>query len=524
MKNRTANRKTRAEAESECLMTNRKSLILASLLALLFISSASAQTSRQNTQPQAKAADSLPPPQNALAVVNGLPVTFEDINPKVREAVSNLDKEISEMRRRGLTNQVNMLLFEAEAKKRKVTLEQLLDVEVHSRIPPPTEEEIKYIYEGNREQIGPMTLDEARPRIVAVVREQRAAGLMDELATRLRMMYVVEWGAADANAQGLAPSTVLATVAGRSLTVADLTVVLKPAINDLRLRVYEAERLAVEAKISELLMDAEARRRRISRDELIRIEISNKTRRPTDDEIVKFYEANKARIEGDLNARRADIATYLEQEERSRLEQALVARLRSTASVRILIPEPEGYMQKISTDDDPSRGAPNAPVTVVMFTDFQCPACSGTHPVLNEVLKQYGARVRLVVRDFPLAQHQWAQKAAEAAGAANAQGKFFEYVDILYRNQQALDVASLKKYAGDLGLDRARFDADLDSGKYAAEVAHDIQDGKAYGVGVTPTIFVNGVRLLDLGDRGIKEAIDRALERDVQKPGVTAPK
>jgi protein-disulfide isomerase len=98
----------------------------------------------------------------------------------------------------------------------------------------------------------------------------------------------------------------------------------------------------------------------------------------------------------------------------------------------------------------------NAAVTIVEFTDFQCPACAAMHPVLEEVLKSYGNKVRFVVRDFPLNQHEWARKAAEAANAANAQGKFFEYIAVLFKNQKALDVPSLKKYASDLGLDRAR--------------------------------------------------------------------
>jgi protein-disulfide isomerase len=310
----------------------------------------------------------------------------------------------------------------------------------------------------------------------------------------------------------------LASVGGRAVTYGDLNEQLKPAVNDLRLRIYEAERQAIDARINELLLDAEARRRRITRDDLIRVEIFDKLKKPTEADIAKFYEDNRARIPGGLEVARTEIANFLEQQSRASLEQALVERLRSTAQVRILLAEPAGYVQKISTDDDPSRGPLNAPVTVVMFTDFQCPACSATHPVLDEVLKQYGARVRLVVRDFPLDQHQWARKAAEAANAANAQGKFFEYIAILYKNQQALDVPSLKKYASDLGLDRARFDADLDSGKYAAEVAHDVADGKAYGIGSTPTIFINGVRLLGLGDRDIKAGLDRAFERAGQNP------
>jgi protein-disulfide isomerase len=132
------------------------------------------------------------------------------------------------------------------------------------------------------------------------------------------------------------------------------------------------------------------------------------------------------------------------------------------------------------------------------------------HPVLEEVLKSYGNKVRFVVRDFPLNQHENARKAAEAANAANAQGKFFEYAGLLFKNQKALDVASLKKYASDLGLNRARFDAELDRGVYAAEVKKDIEDGEIYGVGSTPTIFINGVQLRILNAEGLREAIDRA--------------
>jgi protein-disulfide isomerase len=132
------------------------------------------------------------------------------------------------------------------------------------------------------------------------------------------------------------------------------------------------------------------------------------------------------------------------------------------------------------------------------------------HPVIEDALKSYGNRVRFVVRDFPLNQHEYARKAAEAANAANAQGKFFEYITLLFKNQKTLDVPSLKKYASELGLDRARFDAALDRGVYSAEVQKDVTDGEIYGVGSTPTIFVNGVQLRTLSAEGLKEAIDRA--------------
>jgi protein-disulfide isomerase len=174
---------------------------------------------------------------------------------------------------------------------------------------------------------------------------------------------------------------------------------------------------------------------------------------------------------------------------------------------------PEPPVQNVSTAGGATRGNPTAPVTIVVFTDFQCPYCAAAHPILEEIAQSYGDRVRLVVRDFPLVQHENARKAAEAADAANAQGKFFEYADILFKNQSALDVPSLKKYATQLGLDRAKFDAALDNGTYAEKVAKDLSDGQFYAIENTPTIFVNGVRITDVTAVGIRAAVDRALAK-----------
>jgi protein-disulfide isomerase len=138
-------------------------------------------------------------------------------------------------------------------------------------------------------------------------------------------------------------------------------------------------------------------------------------------------------------------------------------------------------------------------------------------PILDEVLKSYGSKVKLVVRDFPLAMHANARKAAEAANAANAQGKFFEYTALLFKRQNALDLASLKKYASELGLDRTSFDAALDSGKYAAEVKHDMSDGEVYGVDSTPAVFVNGVALTEMTIEALRALIDRGLANSAPK-------
>ena len=136
----------------------------------------------------------------------------------------------------------------------------------------------------------------------------------------------------------------------------------------------------------------------------------------------------------------------------------------------------------------------DAPVTIVAFTDYQCPSCAAMHPELERLVKEYGDKVRLVTRDFPLSQHTEAFKAAEAAEAARDQGKYWEYIQILLRNQSALTVDKLKGYASELALDRTKFDSALDSGKFAESVQRDIEDGMKLGINGTPTIFINGDR------------------------------
>jgi len=454
-----------------------------------------------------------------LAIVNGQNVTTADIDPKVREEVEALEGRIAEARQGILELQINTLLLESEASKRKLTSQQLYDLEVVKKITDPSAADINKFTEDNRDQLD-QTDPAMRQQVVSYLRGEQEAKISAEFVKRLRVSNAVVMNA-NRNFSALAPATVVATVAGRPITAATLNERLKPIVYKLRLETYLLERPSLDLTINDLLLLAEANRRNVPPEEIVRKEISEKIHQPTDAEIGKFYSENKTRIKADLDSIRGQLASYLQEQERQRLEASLSDSLRKGANIRILISAPEPPVQSISVDDDPARGDAAAPVTIVEFTDFQCPSCAAMQPVLDDVLKSYGNKVRFVVRDFPLRQHTFARKAAEAANAANAQGKFFEYAALLFKRQDALDVPSLKKYATELGLDRARFDAALDSGKYAAEVKHDIDDGQMYGVESTPTIFVNGVTLKALGAEELRAAIDRALAGTNSGPKVS---
>jgi len=444
-----------------------------------------------------------------VVVVNAQTLTTADLEPAIRQEIERLDDKIAEARRNVLELQVNTVLLDVEAKKRRIDTHRLYELEVSSRVPTSTPAQIKKFIDANRAQFEGMDPAAINEQVAAYLHDEFESKLADDLVNRLRKTNPVAMGV-DINSPNLNAASVVATIGGQPLTAAPLLERLKPIIYRLRSEAYDLTKKRIDQLVDDMLLLEEAKRRQIGPEEIIRAEISDKVSNPTEEEVAKFYTENKARISGDLNTVRNQVASYLQNEARQRLEQDLSARLRKSANIRWLMSEPSQPVQNISVDDDPTRGESNAPVTIVEFTDFQCPACGAMHPVLEEVLKSYSNKVRFVVRDFPLNQHEHARKAAEAANAANAQGKFFEYIAVLFKNQKALDVPSLKKYASELGLDRARFDAALDRGIYAAEIKKDIEDGEMYGVGSTPTIFINGIQLRTLNAEGLRAAIDRA--------------
>lgn len=147
------------------------------------------------------------------------------------------------------------------------------------------------------------------------------------------------------------------------------------------------------------------------------------------------------------------------------------------------------------TSEDHIQGPETAQVTLVEYGDYECPDCGRAYPIVKTVQRRLGPRLRFVFRNFPLREsHPHAQRAAEAAEAAGAQGKFWEMHDRLFERQFALDDHALMEYAADLGLDAERFRADLRHGTYRARVRDDFRSGVLSGVNGTPTFFVNGVR------------------------------
>jgi protein-disulfide isomerase len=195
-----------------------------------------------------------------------------------------------------------------------------------------------------------------------------------------------------------------------------------------------------------------------------------------------------------------------------RIELAALAAPAPSPGAPAAPPEPEGKFD-VRLGDAPVKGPATAPVTLIAFSDFQCPFCSRAVPTVRQLESDYQGKLRIAFKQFPLPFHDHAHLAAEAALAANEQGKFWQYHDKLFANQQALERPALETYAQELGLDMAKFRAALDSGKFKDKVDAEAKEGAAVGTTGTPTFFINGTRLVGAQPLdAFKAVIDKELK------------
>jgi len=269
---------------------------------------------------------------------------------------------------------------------------------------------------------------------------------------------------------------------------------------------------ALEGIVRDRLLAAEAEKRRISVDELIAIEVDSALPRPADEVVVQFYNANKAELEGSLADNVTAIREYLRSDKRQAVYDAFITVLKKEYGVKSYL-EPSRTM--IATAGRPSKGPANAPVTIVEFSDFECPFCRALFPTLQRIESDYNDKLRVIYLQFPLASmHTHARKAAEASLCAYEQDKFWQFHDAMFNDQQHLAVEDLKRKAEILSLDMKAFNTCLDSEKYLAEIQSDMEEGVRVGISGTPAMFING-RLL-IGAQPYAD-IQKIIEDELQR-------
>src|SRR5215471_18937715 len=304
---------------------------------------------------------------------------------------------------------------------------------------------------------------------------------------------------------------VVATVQGQPIAAEDLTNALRGELLRLEIQRYQTLREKLDELIAYKIFSLEAAQRGVSVQQLVHDEINAKIQAVTPEQAQAFYEANKNRITQPFEKVSEQITSYLQQQAQEQRRQALLKELRPRYPVTVALRAPT---VEVATEGEPFLGPTTAPVTIVEFSDFQCPYCRQAQGTLKQLMAAYEGKIKLVYRDFPLRSiHPQAQKAAEAAQCAAEQQQFWPYHDKLFAST-SLQMDDLKKFAQELGLNVEQFTSCLDSGKTAAGIDADMQDGQRAGVNATPTFFVNGYPLSGAASyERFKELVDAALEQ-----------
>ena len=268
----------------------------------------------------------------------------------------------------------------------------------------------------------------------------------------------------------------------------------KAAANQLmrvRQQEYDILKNALDNMAIDKLLDKEATARGITKDELVKAEVDDKAAAPTKEEVDQFYEKNKARF-GTRTREEAgpDVERQLRGPKVAERRNAFFKDLMTKGQLRVMLDPPRADVTIPA--DQPTMGPGNAPVTLVEFSDFQCPFCKRTQPTVDQVLKEYGDKLRFVYMDYPLPMHGRAKPASLAARCAGDQGKYWEMYQNLMSGQGDLSDDDLKKRAAALSLDPAVFGACYDSKKHESAIQTTYETGSGLGVTGTPSFFING--------------------------------
>ena len=246
----------------------------------------------------------------------------------------------------------------------------------------------------------------------------------------------------------------LAVVDGVAISSAEVEKSLAGQLSKLEEQIYNLKRQKLDALINEKLLAKEAAKRKLTVPALLDAEVTSKVGLVTEQEIEKFYQENKAQLKGEESSLRDQLRAHLQNQKLASKREEFLKSLRSQAKVVVNLKPPPIQRVEVSVRGAPFKGGDKAPVTIVEFSDFHCPFCKQVVSTLAKLESQYGEKIKLVFRDFPIESlHPGASKAHEAARCANEQGKFWAYHDKLFASPPKSGPEIFKGFAKEVGLE-----------------------------------------------------------------------
>ena len=310
--------------------------------------------------------------------------------------------------------------------------------------------------------------------------------------------------------------SIIAEVAGQKIPRKDLMRGIDAEIFDLEYKIYQMKINRLRALALEKFMKSDKRKEGMSNDEYLNKYIAGKNP-VTEKDIATFVKERSIPKEQMNDMVRGQIKKFLEVEKKKLAVDRWLGEQTAKNPIVVYFPKPERPVFDIKVNDqDPSWGSSNAKVTIVEYSDFQCPFCSKGAAVISEIKKAYKGKVRVVFKNFPLPFHPLAKGAAEAALCAGEQGSdyFWKLHDLMFKDQASLTQDQLTKIAKKIGVNVEKFSKCLESNKFLSKIKDDMALGQELGIKSTPTFFVNGQLLNGALPFGVfKEIIDAELAK-----------
>jgi len=283
----------------------------------------------------------------------------------------------------------------------------------------------------------------------------------------------------------------VATVGGEPVYEADYQLQVRTQVYKTQLQEYTIRKKALDEVINQKLLQAEAARLGANPNELLEREADSKIKPPTDEEVEENFVRMMFRGGGNLT--KEHVREQLLQQILGEARDAYFQKLRAKAGVTVLLSPPR---MPVDYDPERTRGVPAAKITMIEFTDFRCPFCLQAYTTVKNLLKKYEGKVKLAFRDLPLREADaQGPGPADAARCAWEQGKFWEYHDLLFENQDETSGSAYREYAEDLSLNLNQFNSCVEGEKYREQIQTDFREALSLAIPGTPFFYINGIPL-----------------------------
>lgn len=301
---------------------------------------------------------------------------------------------------------------------------------------------------------------------------------------------------------------------GVQLTLRDIDQHLDPGLSDITKQLYQERLNVIRSSVTDYVLTKESGALGITKETLLNKEVNDKLAPVADSEVEAFIERNHDRMAKEAMEDKNRIKLFLHNQRVAKMQGQYIASLVDKYGIKIALQAPVVRTYDLDSMVRLTMGNPDAPIHLVEFSDFECPYCRKLQPELQRISEEYGDKVKISFKHFPLPNHRGALYTSLAAECANDQGKFWDFKFAIFKTAKPGDKEQIRTTAQGLGLDMTEFESCFSSEKHRGLVEKDLKDGRQVKIAGTPTVFVNGERVVPASYKLISQAINKYLKQN----------